>query len=56
MELLQLRYFCEVARRESFTKAAEEVRVSQPSLSKTIKNLEKEIGRAPCRERVLIQV
>ena len=44
MELLQLRYFCEVARRESFTKAAEEVRVSQPSLSKTIKNLEQELG------------
>ena len=45
MELLQLRYFCEVARRESFTKAAEEVRVSQPSLSKTIKNLEKELEK-----------
>lgn len=44
MELLQLRYFCEVARRESVTKVAEELHVSQPSLSKTIKNLEKELG------------
>lgn len=44
MELLQLRYFCEVARRESVTKVAEELHVSQPSLSKTIKNLEQELG------------
>lgn len=44
MELLQLRYFCEVARRESVTKVAEELHVSQPSLSKTIKNLDQELG------------
>ncbi len=44
MDLLQLRYFQVVARTEHVTKAAEELSVSQPSLSKTIRRLEKEIG------------
>lgn len=46
MELLQLRYFCTVAQMESITKAAQSLRISQPSLSKTIINLEKEVGTA----------
>lgn len=44
MELLQLRYFCLVAKRGNITRVAEELMISQPSLSKTIKNLEKEVG------------
>lgn len=46
MELLQLRYFCTVARMESITNAAQSLQISQPSLSKTIINLEKELGTA----------
>lgn len=44
MDIRQLRYFIEVAKYMSFTKAAEQINVSQPSLSKTIKNLEDELG------------
>lgn len=40
MELNHLRYFYEVARQGSFTKAARTLRISQPSISKTIKLLE----------------
>ena len=44
MELTQLKYFQTVSRLEHFTKAAEELHVSQPSLSKSIANLEDELG------------
>lgn len=44
MELLQLRYFRVVARVEHMTKAAEELFIAQPSLSKTIRRLERELG------------
>ena len=44
MDLLQLHYFQTVARTEHMTKAAEELSIAQPSLSKTIRRLEKEIG------------
>ena len=44
MDLLQLRYFQTVARTEHMTKAAQELFIAQPSLSKTIRRLEKEIG------------
>lgn len=44
MELLQLRYFCVVARYQSVTRAAAELMISQPALSKTIHNLEREVG------------
>lgn len=44
MELLQLRYFAEVARMGSYTRAAEALHVSQPSLSQTVRRLEKELG------------
>jgi len=44
MELLQLQYFRTVARLEHMTKAAEELRVAQPALSKTIARLEEDLG------------
>ncbi|EFM08554.1 transcriptional regulator, LysR family [Paenibacillus curdlanolyticus YK9] len=44
MELLQLQYFQTVARLEHITKAAEELQIAQPSLSKTIARLEASIG------------
>lgn len=51
MELQQLRYFCAVARTGSFTKAAEQEEVAQPSLSQQIHKLEAGIG-APLFERL----
>ncbi|MED4454666.1 LysR family transcriptional regulator [Metabacillus fastidiosus] len=43
MDLQQLKYFVEVAKQESFTKASQVLLVSQPSISKMIKNLEDEL-------------
>ena len=44
MELHQLRYFRSVADYENVSKAAEELHVSQPALSRSIKKLEDELG------------
>jgi len=44
MTLQQLYYFCIVAELEHFTKAAEKLMVSQPSLSHAINDLESELG------------
>lgn len=44
MELLQLAHFRVVARLEHMTRAAEELNVTQPSLSRTIARLEREVG------------
>lgn len=44
MNLLQLEYFKTVADLEHMTKSAEKLHVSQPSLSKSIKLLEEELG------------
>lgn len=44
MELMQLRYFREVAHQESFSRAAETLHITQSALSKSIAKLEDEIG------------
>ncbi|HWR42715.1 LysR family transcriptional regulator [Sporomusa sp.] len=43
MDILHLTYFIEVAKQGSFTKAAKELHVSQPSISKMVRNLEDEL-------------
>jgi len=44
MELRHLRYFVAVAEALSFTKAADKLRLAQPSLTRQVRNLEDEIG------------
>lgn len=44
MDLLQLRYFYKIAHTPTLTQAARELHVSQPSLSKMIRDLEYEFG------------
>lgn len=50
MELDQLRYFLQVAERGNFTRAAEDMAISQPALSRSIQKLEEELGQ-PVFER-----
>src|SRR4030088_273304 len=51
LELHQLRYFVAVADQRHFTKAARELSVAQPSVSKQIRRLEDELG-APLFHRM----
>lgn len=44
MELLQLQYFRTVAKLEHMTKAAQQLHIAQPALSKTIARLEEHVG------------
>lgn len=45
MEIRVLRYFLTVAREQNITRAAQSLHVSQPALSKQLKQLEEEIGK-----------
>ena len=44
MEIRYLEYFIEVARQKNFSKAADEMYISQPSISKVIKEIESQFG------------
>lgn len=44
MTLKQMRYFLSIAKTSNMTKSAEELFVSQPTLSLTMKELEHEVG------------
>lgn len=44
MKLHQLQYYCAACRNQNITKAAQELHVSQPSISMAIKELENEFG------------
>ncbi len=50
MEIDQLRYFLRVAERGNFTRAAEDLTISQSALSRSIQKLEEELGQ-PVFER-----
>ncbi|OAJ74639.1 LysR family transcriptional regulator [Brevibacillus sp. SKDU10] len=50
MDIKQLHYFVTVSNHLSYSKAAQKLHISQPSLSNAIKNLEQEIG-SPLLER-----
>lgn len=57
MELRHLRYFKAIAELLNFSRAAEQLRVAQPSLSRQIKDLEEELGvRLLDRNRVRVQL
>ena len=45
MDIRVLQYFLAVAREESITKAAEALRMTQPPLSRQLKDLEEELGK-----------
>ena len=45
MEIRTLRYYLAVAREENMTRAAEQLHVTQPTLSKALKSLEDELGK-----------
>lgn len=45
MEIRVLRYFLEIAREENMTRAAKRLHVSQPSLSRQMRELEEELGK-----------
>jgi DNA-binding transcriptional LysR family regulator len=46
MDIRQLQYFIEVAKHKSFTRAGENLHVTQPNISRMVKSLEEELGIA----------
>ena len=44
MDIKTLRYFVEVVRQQNFTRAAQNLYVTQPTISKMLRNLEEELG------------
>ena len=55
MEIRTLRYFLAVAREENMTRAAEQLHVTQPTLSKALKALEDEQAWNLLVSRVIIR-
>lgn len=46
MEIRVLRYFLETAREGNITRAAERLHVTQPTMSRQLKDLEEELGKS----------
>ena len=46
MDIRILRYFLTVAKEQNFTKAAEQLNITQPTLSRQLASLEEELGTA----------
>ena len=46
MDIRALRYFVELVREQSFTRASEKLFVTQPTISKMIRNMEEELGQS----------
>ena len=44
MDIRLLRYFLTVAKEQNFTKAAEQLNITQPTLSRQLSALEEELG------------
>ena len=44
MELRQLKYFAAVQEHRSFTRAAQDLHVTQPTVTTALRNLEEELG------------
>lgn len=44
MDIRHLQYFLKVAQYKSFTKAARALYITQPTISKMVKNLEEDLG------------
>lgn len=55
MDIRVLRYFLAVAQEESITKAAESLHIAQPSLSKQMMELEKELLISGSRKTALTE-
>jgi DNA-binding transcriptional LysR family regulator len=51
MDLRALRYFVEVVRCNGFTRAAEALHVTQPTISKMVRALEEELAARCCCAR-----
>lgn len=47
MELRVIKYFLAVAEEENITKAAEKLHLTQPTLSRQLRELEEELGGGP---------
>ena len=47
MTIAQVQYVCEIAKRGSMSRAAEQFYISQPALSEQLKALETELRAAP---------
>ena len=54
MNLSQLRYFRKLAQVQHFTKAAEELYITQPALSNSIKQLENEFRCLSSRDAMFV--
>ena len=52
MDIRILRYFLTVAKEQNFTKAAEQLNITQPTLSRQLSALEDEIGKALWRSLI----